>query len=110
MKTITIFAFVSLALLPPSSAAAGQLGTVNFPTSSSAQVQPVIERGVALLHSFQYDQADQAFDEAVRRESRCAMCHWGKAMVLYHQAWDWPTPENMARGRQEIRMAQKIGA
>jgi tetratricopeptide (TPR) repeat protein len=110
MKTITACAFVSVLALHAPLAAAGQLGTVTFPTSSSARAQPVIERGVALLHSFQYDEAAVAFDEAARHDSRCSMCHWGKAMVLYHQLWDWPTPETMARGRQEIRTAQRIGA
>jgi len=61
---------------------AGQLGSVSFPTSATRETQPLIERGVALTHSFQYDEAAQAFDDAARRDSRCAMCHWGKALVL----------------------------
>jgi hypothetical protein len=109
MKTCGIFAFVFAALLHPSLAAAGQLGSVSFPTSGSPEAQTIFEQGVALLHSFQYEEADQTFDEAVRRDSRCAMCHWGKAMALYHQIWDWPTRESLARGRQEIRLAQTIG-
>ena len=40
-----------------------RLGTVVFPTSCSSAAQPVIERGVALLHSFQYDEASQAFED-----------------------------------------------
>jgi hypothetical protein len=61
---------------------AGQPGVVSFPTSATRETQPLIERGVALTHSFQYDEAAQAFDDAARRDSRCAMCHWGKALVL----------------------------
>jgi hypothetical protein len=38
--------------LPPA-AASDRLGAVVFPTSCSSAVQPAIERGVALLHSFQ---------------------------------------------------------
>jgi hypothetical protein len=38
-------------------ARAGQLGAVVFPTSSSPTVQPAIEQGLTLLHSFQYDEA-----------------------------------------------------
>jgi tetratricopeptide (TPR) repeat protein len=86
------------------------LGTVVFPTSCSAAAQPAIERGVALLHSFQYDEASQAFDDAVHRDASCAMCHWGKAMSLYHQLWDWPTAATLRAARREIARAQRIGA
>ncbi len=71
--------------LPPD-----QLGKVNFPTSCSADVQPTIEKGVALLHSFQYKESEQTFTEAASRDPKCTMAHWGKAMALYHQLWDFP--------------------
>jgi hypothetical protein len=35
-----------------------QLGTVHFPVSCSASVQKPFERGVALLHSFWYEEAE----------------------------------------------------
>ncbi len=34
-----------------------KLGTVSFPTSCASAVQKPFERGVALLHSFWYDEA-----------------------------------------------------
>ena len=37
----------------------GHLGKVNFPNSCSAEAQPLIAKGVALLHSFQYQEARQ---------------------------------------------------
>src|SRR5882672_1327920 len=94
----------------PQVAGADQLGTVVFPTSSSSTVQPTMERGVALLHSFQYEEAAQAFDEAAHRDTSCAMCHWGKAMTLYHQLWDWPTTNALKEGRRETARAQQLGA
>ena len=68
--------------------AADQLGRVDFPTSCSSKVQRTIEKGVALLHSFQYQQAKQVFTEAATQEPPCAMASWGEAMSLYHQLWD----------------------
>ncbi len=56
-----------------------QVGQVNFSTSCAAGAQPLIETGVALLHSFQYLQADQSFSDAARRDSKCAMAYWGSA-------------------------------
>ena len=92
-------------------AAADQLGTVSFPTSCSPQAQPVFEHGLALLHSFQYDEAEQAFSDASKLDTRCAMCHWGKAMTLYHPLFgEWPTTEALKEGRQAIARAQQLGA
>ena len=102
----------------PNDAAAAQahLGKVDFPTSCSEQarptldpqVQPMLERGVALLHSFQYQQARQTFDEAASRAPDCAMAHWGQAMSLYEQLWDLPDKKKLSEGYQEIKEAQKL--
>jgi tetratricopeptide (TPR) repeat protein len=86
---------------------ADQLGRVDFPTSCSSRVQPTIEKGVALLHSFQYQQTKQVFTEAATQEPTCAMAEWGEAMSLYHQLWDFPDDETLAEGRRYIDQAQK---
>ena len=61
---------------------AGRLGRVDFPTSCNAQAQPLIERGVAMLHSFWFDQAQRTFEQAAAADPRCAMAPWGVAMTL----------------------------
>src|SRR5882762_5004867 len=85
-----------------------QLGNVNFPTSCTSAVQPAIEKGVALLHSFQYTESEQTFADAASREPKCAMAHWGKAMALYHQLWDFPDDKTLKEGRKDIEKAQKL--
>jgi len=62
---------------PSRYAAAAQLGQVHFPTSCAVEAQPSMETGVALLHSFQYKQADQSFSEAAKRDPKCALAYWG---------------------------------
>lgn len=84
------------------------LGKVNFPNSCSAESQPLIEKGVALLHSFQYQEAQQTFEELDARDAKCATAHWGKAMTLYYQLWEFPDQEKMKEGRKEIGQAQKL--
>src|SRR6266404_866418 len=91
-----------------SAAPPDQLGKVNFPTSCTAEVQPTIEKGVALLHSFQYKESEQTFAAAATREPKCAMAHWGKAMALYHQLWDFPNDKTLKEGRKDIEKAQKL--
>ncbi len=92
----------SAALLPD------QLGKVNFPTSCTAEVQPTIEKAVALLHSFQYKESEQTFADAASRDPKCAIAHWGKAMALYHQLWDFPDEKTLNEGRKDIERAQKL--
>ncbi len=89
---------------------APQLGQVNFPTTCAAQAQPLIETGVALLHSFQYQQADQTFSEAAKRDPQCALAHWGRAMSRYEQLWEFPSPKTLKLGAEDIRRAQATNA
>jgi tetratricopeptide (TPR) repeat protein len=68
-----------------------------------------MDRAVALLHSFQYQQAESAFSEAAERDPHCAMAYWGKAMSLYHQLWDFPDAETLAKGRTDAEEGQELG-
>ena len=85
-----------------------QLGKISFPTSCSAEVQPAFERGVALLHSFQYATAEAAFVEITKKDPQCAMAYWGQAMSLYHQLWGWPKAEDMTKGHELMEKAGKL--
>lgn len=103
--------FVLLFLVGASSLRAAppdQLGKVNFPTTCSVDVQPTIEKAVALLHSFQYKESEQTFTDAAARDPKCAMAHWGKAMARYHQLWDFPDDKTLKEGHKEIEQAQKL--
>jgi tetratricopeptide (TPR) repeat protein len=107
-----IFAAASVFFLPGNSIAGDapttdQLGRVNFPTSCDAHAQPTLEKGLALLHSFQYTQAKETFRDAAKQDPRCAMAYWGQAMAHYHQLWDFPQPGTLKEGLDDIREAQK---
>src|SRR5258708_16250321 len=91
-------------------AVAPQLGRVNSPTSCAPEAPPPMETGVALLHSFQYLQADQSFSEAAKHDPKCALAYWGKAMRHYEQLWEFPSPKSLKQGAQEIKQAQAAGA
>src|SRR5579864_3124404 len=85
-----------------------QLGTVHFPVSCSASVQKPFERGVALLHSFWYEEAEKEFLQIAKDDPRCAMAHWGVAMSLWHQLWNEPDAKVISRGRDEVTTAVKL--
>ena len=87
-----------------------QLGTVSFPTSCSPDVQEGFERGVALLHSFWYEESEKQFLDVAQRDPSCGMAQWGLAMSLYHQLWDRATGDRLNRGMAAARAAVQKSA
>jgi tetratricopeptide (TPR) repeat protein len=87
-----------------------KLGTVSFPTSCSSAVQKSFERGVALLHSFGYEEAEHQFAEVAQQDPQCAITYWGQAMSLYHQLWSRPPKEDLNRGWELIQKGQQVKA
>ena len=83
-----------------------QLGTVHFPVSCAASVQKPFQRGVALLHSFWYEEAEKEFIDIAKDDPNCAMAHWGIAMSIWHQLWNKPEGEVLARGISECKAAE----
>lgn len=84
-----------------------EVGSVHFSTSCRADLGDSVNRAVALLHSFQYEQARQAFTEISSHDPQCAMAHWGVAMSHYHGMWD---NGDMAAGRAALEKAKQVAA
>ncbi len=85
-----------------------QLGTVHFPVSCAASAQKPFARGVALLHSFWYEEAEKEFADLAKQDPKCAMAHWGSAMSIWHQLWDNPSPKVIAHGKHEVTAAKNL--
>jgi hypothetical protein len=84
------------------------LGTVHFETSCAASVQKPFARGVALLHSFWYEESEKEFLDIAKDDPHCAMAHWGVAMSLWHQLWDTPDEKVIKRGLKEVKTGEKL--
>src|ERR1700736_5624145 len=87
---------------------ATQLGTVHFPVSCAAAVQKPFERGVALLHSFWYEEAEKEFTQIAKDDPSCAMAHWGVAMSIWHQLWNHPDAATIKHGEAEAKQAKSL--
>ncbi len=66
---------------------ARSLGRVSFPNSGSAAAQAPFLRGVALLHSFEYEDAAEAFRAAQRLDPRFALAYWAEALTYSKLLW-----------------------
>src|SRR5438477_6693004 len=71
----------------PAGAQTPQLGTIQFSTSGAAAAQPSFIEGVKDLHSFEFDEAAEAFRNAQKADPNFALAFWGEAMSYNHPLW-----------------------
>lgn len=62
-------------------------GQTDFPTSGADEAQDAFLRGLLMLHSFEYVDARNAFQEAQSIDPDFVMAVWGEAMTHNHPIW-----------------------
>ncbi len=78
-------AATSLAALGlPVSAQFDNVGSIDFPTSATAEAQQHFLRGVAILHSFGWEQAVEQFQAAQAVDPDFALAYWGESLSYNH--------------------------
>lgn len=85
---VCVAGLVSLGCRQRSTPAAPELGKIDFPTSGSTEAQEHFIQGALLLHSFEYDDAAEAFQQAQKAEPGFAMAYWGEALTHNHPLWE----------------------
>jgi tetratricopeptide (TPR) repeat protein len=100
---------LALMLLAATRASAQEpaLGRISFPTSGAPAAQPHFIRGVLLLHSFEYDDAAEAFRQARAIDPGFAMAYWGEAMTANHPLWRYQDLEAGRRVLNELAPTPK---
>jgi hypothetical protein len=63
------------------------LGVVNLTVSGEKDALLHFEKGLLLLHSFEYSDAREAFQQAQKSDPKMAMAYWGEAMTHNHSLW-----------------------
>jgi tetratricopeptide (TPR) repeat protein len=76
-----------VALMLSLQAQPGGLGRITFPTSGPPEAQKHFERGVLLLHSFEYREAREQFLAAQKVAPSFGMAYWGEAMTYNEPVW-----------------------
>ncbi|MGE5564062.1 MAG: hypothetical protein ACM3ZV_12275 [Bacillota bacterium] len=71
----------------PMTAAGDGYGKVAMANPGNAAAQAPFERGVALLHDFEYVAAAEAFRQAQAADPTFALAYWGEAMTYNHPLW-----------------------
>lgn len=87
-----------------------QLGTVAFGLACSEAVRKDFNLATALLHSFEYTEAEKVFVKVVEQDPRCVMAYWGIAMSNFHPLWSAPDSVEMVKGAKVITLARSLVA
>jgi tetratricopeptide (TPR) repeat protein len=83
-------------------------GLVHFENSCSGEASKDFNLAVALLHSFEYDEAEKMFAKIIDAEPTCAMAYWGVAMCNFHPVWAPSNKAELEKGAGSIRVARSL--
>jgi len=93
----------------PATPEASVLGTVAFTTSCKAEQSARFNHGVALLHSFWLNAAEDEFAKVASEDPQCAMAYWGIAMADFNQVNGGPTKDGVLRAQGALAKADAAG-
>lgn len=63
------------------------LGNAKLDVTGNELAKEFFDKGLLLLHSFEYEDAKEAFISAQETDSTMAMAYWGEAMTYNHPLW-----------------------
>jgi hypothetical protein len=87
----------------------GQLGRVVFPVSCAPEARRRFEHAMAVLHSFWWEEGDNAFGAVLAADSTCGMAHWGLALMAWGNPFaGGPTGPRLAKGAQAAARASAL--
>lgn len=105
---LCLFLFASCRQQKVAEGIVSELGEIHFQPSGKEEAQPAFRKGLLLLHSFEYDDAKDAFLEAQRTDPDMAMAFWGEAMTYNHPLW---RQQDLEAGREAlIKLAETPAA
>ena len=91
-------------------APADRLGTVTFQNSCADAVKPGVNRGVALLHSFWFDEAIRTFNDVAAKDPACGVSQWGVALAMWGNILAaGPPPAGITQALAAIEKGRTMG-
>jgi len=86
----------------------GKFGTVEFSLSCSEKVRANFDLATALLHSFEYPEAEKVFAKVIDEDPNCIMAYWGAAMCNFHPLWEIPSEKDLQKGARIVALARSL--
>ncbi len=83
---------------------------VQFDNSCSDRTASQFNRGITLLHSFEYPETARIFEQIIDQEPDCAMAYWAAAMSIWHPLWAPPSVADLKRGASLLAVTEDLAA
>jgi len=88
-----------------------RLGRVRFPVTCAPEARQRFERAMTVLHSFWWEEGDDAFNRVLEADPRCAMGYWGLAMNAWGNPFaGGPSGAGLTRGAEAAKKAASLPA
>jgi len=87
-----------------------EFGKVRFVTGCSPETDEDFNLATALLHSFEYTEAEKVYARIMDKDPHCIMAYWGGAMCNFHPLWEPPTEADLKKGAEVIKLGRSLGA
>src|SRR5262249_55749525 len=84
-------------------------GKVHFPVACNIAVQDEFNLALAMLHTFSFPAAAEAFMAIAQKDSDCAMAHWGIAATAIGSLYGGRPGPMALQGEQAVEKAKAIG-
>jgi hypothetical protein len=123
VRSIVLGPVITLALLFVAPAAHAQaldeghhhrterLGRVRFPVTCAPEARQRFERAMAVLHSFWWEEGDDAFNRVLEADPQCVMGYWGLAMNAWGNPFaGGPSGAGLTRGAEAAKKAASLPA
>lgn len=86
-KIFLLIGLISILSCNQKSKTSNRLGIVDFEVFGNELAQSHFEKGLLLLHSFEYEDSREEFKKAQEADPEMAMAFWGEAMTYNHSIW-----------------------
>ncbi len=97
---ITVLLLVIYSCSGNNKSSQSKLGDISFNATGKKEAQSSFKKGLLYLHSFEYEDAAEEFQNAKRIDPEFAMAYWGEAMTNNHTLWreqDYDQGNNILR-------------
>ena len=85
-----------------------EFGEVSFSLDCNYENREAFELALALLHSFEYEEAEKAFVKVIDLDPSCSMAYWGVAMSMFHSLWAPPSIPQLEKGAELLEIAKTL--
>lgn len=83
-------------------------GEINFSLSCNYETRETFELGLALLHSFEYAEAEKTFVKVIDQDPECAMAYWGVSMSIFQSLWMQSDLSYLEKGKKLLAIARTL--